>query len=285
VVTARNLRAQDPMAKWKPSVGDKFVYFQTWEDGTYWHGAPYSVSSGTDTLTMEILSTDSAYNATYEHVVTVWNSSVQRKTSYKTFYYYHPGQNLNSTHPLAIDLGDTLCTNCITTGYDFSIARDTQVTYGSNPLTVYAFEHDSEINGNQNAFSRTAAQYSPAFKWFYSESSSDYEPQGPYYYYGSFGSSTLISATTVHTGVDEQPAQKYAPMTIVQSAQGKVIRAFFRPLHTASSLEVFDLLARKQLVIPITPGISTIDFPGNSLSPGCYFARLGNAVAKFAVLK
>src|SRR5689334_164155 len=208
-LAAGNSCAQDPWANWKPSVGDRFVYYHTFSDGTYWHGVPYMVNGGTDTLTMEILSIDSAYNDSYQHVVTVWNSIPQRKMFHKSFYYYHPGKNSASAHPFAIDIGDTLCANCATTHYDFSIAVDTQVTYQASSLKVYAFEHDSEINGNPNAHRSAAAQFSKAHKWFYYTSSSDYEPGQDPYYDGSTASITLVSATTVRSAVEEQ-AREYA---------------------------------------------------------------------------
>src|SRR5882672_11332920 len=108
VVAARSVYAQDPMAKWKPSVGDKFVYLQQSQDIEYVHGFPSRVISDDDTITMEILNTDSTYNSSYLHVVTVWNSFSNSRKPYKSLYYFHPGRIMFSTHPLAIDFGDTL---------------------------------------------------------------------------------------------------------------------------------------------------------------------------------
>ena len=277
------------MAQWKPSVGDKFVYYETWEDGSYWHGAPYSVTSGNDTLTMKILNTDSAYSDSFQHVVTVQNSSAQRKIINKSLYYYHPGKNLSSAHPFAIDIGYTLCSSCVIS-YDFSIAVDTQVTYGASPLKVFAFEHDSEINGNPNAYRNAAAQFSKAFKWLYSTNSSDYEPGQDPYYNGSFGSITLISAITVLSAVEQQPAHGYAPMTITQSANYLTITSFDTG-GRVFTISLLDPLARaiRSWQIPAGTGAERITLNIADVPSGIYFLKLEGQgigeVKKLALLR
>jgi hypothetical protein len=56
--------------------------------------------------------------------------------------------------------------------------------------------------------------------------------------------------------------------------------SFLQPVNT---IEVLDLLSRVVAVIPIRTDDLTMDATIPQLPPGCYFARLGDQVAKFVV--
>ncbi|HET9135793.1 MAG TPA: hypothetical protein VFO76_04085 [Candidatus Kapabacteria bacterium] len=215
MIATRCIFAQDPMAQWKPSKGDKFVYFDSSIDGTYWNGFPYTVNRMTDTLTMEILTVDSAYSDSYQHVVTVQNSFTGSKNTFETFYYYHPGRDSLSLHPFAIDAGSKLCPGCQMNTYDFSIATTRQVVFRSDTIDLYVFAHDTN-NGDPNGTNRIAAEYSKAFRWFYSQSSFSSATQDQSYSYQSEGVLKLITAT-VRSAVQEHPAGKHSSMSIQQN--------------------------------------------------------------------
>jgi hypothetical protein len=205
--------AQDPMAKWKPSVGDRFVYLFQSKQTTYWHGTPYYTDNAQDTETVEVVATDSGYDSLHTVVVVKQIRSLQVDSSIgllKPFdtsvnlYYFHPGQNIASAHSLAIvaRFGDALNNS----SYDFSGPFDTNVTFASQSLTVYRFAtsysfHDPN-SGPNSGYYHSFAWYSPDLHWLCRWGDDGYPPPPPNENYSDYNSSyTLISATNLKSKV------------------------------------------------------------------------------------
>jgi len=49
------------------------------------------------------------------------------------------------------------------------------------------------------------------------------------------------------------------------------------------TLEIYDLLGRNAATVEVPIGAEFVELPTTFLIPGCYFARLGDQVAKFVV--
>jgi hypothetical protein len=71
--------------------------------------------------------------------------------------------------------------------------------------------------------------------------------------------------------------------SISENIVTETIHASFPPLQNTSQLEIFDMLGRKKLVIPIQANCSSVDVPLSALSSGCYFATITNRIATFIV--
>ena len=85
-------------------------------------------------------------------------------------------------------------------------------------------------------------------------------------------------SSDVHSGPSPNTS-----FNISENLSTKTLHASFAPLHSASELEIFDMLGRKKLVILVEAGLSSIDISMSKLSSGCYFASLSNRSAKFIV--
>jgi hypothetical protein len=72
------------------------------------------------------------------------------------------------------------------------------------------------------------------------------------------------------------------PLAIVGQGTESVL-CTFSSSENIRMLEIYDLLGRNSAIIPIPSGAEYFQFPIVSLPPGCYFARLGDQVAKFVV--
>ncbi len=73
------------------------------------------------------------------------------------------------------------------------------------------------------------------------------------------------------------------PLNIAWNSWLNSIRASFSPSDSPRMLEITDLVGRTATSIPVSSGNESIELPSALLSPGCYFARLGDQVAKFVV--
>ena len=88
--------------------------------------------------------------------------------------------------------------------------------------------------------------------------------------------------TGIRSGVVQRVAVSQG-LTLTNDLQNNSIRAIFAPCRISASLKIFDEIGRAALSIPIVVGDASTEFSTNLLHPGCYFARLGDAVAKFIV--
>jgi hypothetical protein len=69
----------------------------------------------------------------------------------------------------------------------------------------------------------------------------------------------------------------------IQDQGSESLLATFAPYENPRSLEIYDLLGRIAALISIPSNAEFIELLAESFPPGCYFARLGNQVAKFVV--
>ncbi len=79
---------------------------------------------------------------------------------------------------------------------------------------------------------------------------------------------------------EPQPDQRTLKI-LQQGTQSQLCSFHF--LEIQPSIEVFDLLGRSVQTIPPPGGVRSLEISTAALSPGCYFARLGDQVAKFVV--
>ncbi|HEY3876379.1 MAG TPA: sialidase family protein [Candidatus Kapabacteria bacterium] len=90
--------------------------------------------------------------------------------------------------------------------------------------------------------------------------------------------------TSTNTGGDGvvETANTFAIPFAVTAGQN-AITFTMQPMAGARSIEVLDLLGRSVISVPVGSGMSNAKLPDAELRSGTYFARLGTAVAKFAV--
>ncbi|HZK76389.1 MAG TPA: hypothetical protein VFD13_05715 [Candidatus Kapabacteria bacterium] len=278
VALSSPLRAQsDPMAQWKPSVGDRFVYLMHSQFVNYWHGLPNGTSNYVDTFYEEIVNTDSNYDSTHQHVVVTREYFPKDTTPLTLFYDFHAGRNSGSIHPFAITEGDTLCTKCGNADYDFSIASDTEIAFDSTLLNAYFSQYDT-TTAQQNGLSDylgSIAIYSPQLRWFCFFSSSDNEPPPDETYTGTSGNSTLLFASNFQSKVDELPLNSPVDVTVDQT--GNLLSLMlWRSGWEHSSISLLDPLGRsiRSWQLPVGAGERQITLNIADVPSGVYFLRV-----------
>jgi hypothetical protein len=193
---ATRANAQDPMAKWKPNVGDKFTYYhqQSWSDGAEGNR---NTGHGSDTVVMEVVRTDTVImevNQTDTSVDTVYRSAVPVEGAPKRYFYFAAGRDTMSSHSFGImsipfnpDQGDFR--------FDFSRSADSEIVVGSNHLTAY---RDAETRPYMWLASLSQkALYSPELRWFLYLDNSTYGNVYAHYWVDDYSSYTLIAASTL----------------------------------------------------------------------------------------
>ncbi len=78
-------------------------------------------------------------------------------------------------------------------------------------------------------------------------------------------------------------AKPLDPQRLTLSPKNQFIEATFESADDERSMVLTDLLGIKMASFNILPGSSHELFPASQLPPGCYFARLGDQIAKFVV--
>jgi hypothetical protein len=136
---ATSLFAQsDPMAKWKPRVGDIFHYHYMHIEAHWHHGQQLKGGSWEGEFSDTITSVDSSLDTIRTSVV------IARRSGAPSIYWYwfHVSGDTSSLHPLAIEstIGD----------FDFSKSQITQALFDGDSISLYD------------------GSYSPDLRWFYS---------------------------------------------------------------------------------------------------------------------
>ncbi len=80
-----------------------------------------------------------------------------------------------------------------------------------------------------------------------------------------------------------KPTDPRGSLTVTVTDGGRTLETMFSASPYTRSFEIFDFLGKSDLKYLIPCTSSTLDLPVYHLPPGCYFARLGDQVAKFVV--
>jgi hypothetical protein len=255
--------AQDPMAKWKPNVGDKFTYERLKSGGSYTPGEHRDTGSYRDTIVMEIVQSDTMYDST--HSVVAVEGGPHR------YYYYHPGHDSVSNHSFGI-ITYPFDYSQNGFGFDFSNGADSQVVVGSHRLTAY---RDFVERGVMMAATNSqTALYSPELRWFTYFDNSTYGIEGPSdLTIDQFESETLIFASSL--GVYEPPGPSNNDFSIcISGALMQISILKFEASHV--SLDLLDPLGRpvRSWQLAASDGPREITLNVADVPSGVYFVRL-----------
>jgi hypothetical protein len=94
--------------------------------------------------------------------------------------------------------------------------------------------------------------------------------------------SIYLEITSLNSLVANADAISASKLQLLWNAVSNGIVAQFLPTNFPQTLEIADLLGRMVLSMPVSIGAESLQCP-LMLPPGCYFARLGDQVAKFVV--
>jgi hypothetical protein len=273
------LHAQD-LRQWMPNVGDKFIYLEHSDEIEYWHGVQNGfIFSSIDTLYMEIVSIDSNYDSTHAHVVVVREFGVGqylRSDTTTVFYYFHAGSDSGSLHPFATTVGNSFCSSCNDDNYDFSIAADTEITFGANQLSAFSFQYDSIVNsGGTFGSISSSAIYSPQLHWFCYLISSDNEPPPDETYTESSDTISLLYASNFQSKVEELPTDGTHEVIVNQS--GNLLNLTLGSSGwEPSAISLLDLLGRpiRSWLVPVDAGERQISLNVADVQSGVYFLQV-----------
>jgi hypothetical protein len=276
-VVASSLFAQsDPMAKWMPNVGDKFVY-----DRHSWYlvshlGAHQDTTFVNDTLTIEIVRTDSILvsDASW-HVVVAKDSSSNSRIPNQQSFYFHVDPVSNSIHPLKInDRPPDPSSSFFFFPYDFSNCSDSQATFGVRQITALRFDSSTETHGAPVDMCRRTAVYSPEVRWFLYLSEYDFS---------NFTLSTSQESNSTLALIFSSLLSVDAPLNNIElfsvSSNGVSINVLLRIiLQNNPVLTLLDPLGRpiRSWQMPVEAGERRITLNVADVPSGVYFLRVSD---------
>ncbi len=270
-----SVRAQDPLAKWKPSVGDKFMY--SYENG-YVGGRDGRIRDSSyqrDTLIVEILKTDTTIDSLHHFVVAAQYSHRSGSTyfdSSEQLFYFHTGKDSSSAHSLAIDNNPVFHHAPWEFDYDFSTSRDSQITLGARQLTAYSFDSTAHVPFAVNdVTNQEIAVYSPELRWFVYSSSYTSGYWTFHEWSTDSSSSTLLSASTL---IVDDP--KTTTDFIVSLTESSLSFRLPKIDVREQSISLLDLLGRpiRSWQMPMEAGERCITLNVADVPNGVYFLRV-----------
>ena len=258
LMCATTSRAQDPMAKWKPSVGDKF--FMHVEYSSLWGTHTLTQGSGIDTLLVE--SVDSNVDTEHRNALVLLVNS-----NHKEVIYFDSSQS-PSVGPYPFVISGTPYRK----SFDFALSRDTQFV-ADDSIRYSAVEvHEYDTSGGVT--SSDDMIYSPGLRWIVSYDFFRGYPLSSGGLRWEYGGQTLMAAATrMNSGVKRVAADenKYAiPM------RGGFISLPI--LDNIDELLLFDPLGRtvRSWQLPAESGPREITLNVADLPSGVYFLRISS---------
>jgi hypothetical protein len=94
--------------------------------------------------------------------------------------------------------------------------------------------------------------------------------------------SLYIEINPSSSGVHSSQSVVASELHLLWSNTSNALSVILPLSYQSSTLEICDFLGRATMSITVPGGAESLELP-NNLSPGCYFARLGDQVAKFVV--
>lgn len=254
--------AQDPMAKWKPNVGDKFTYDvrHSWNNIS---GKP-DTGSSRDTIVMEIVRTDTAYDSIHTSVVAV-EGDAQR------YFDFHSAGDTASAHAVAFITLPFDYSRTDAYAANFTSSHDSQFVIGSKSVTGY--QEIVQRGYQMAALLQQKVIYSPDIRWFlYFENTVDGNAYANVILH-EFTSETLIMASSL--GVSSSLASAGDDFTV--GASGSLLYlTLLKSEAINSSLVLLDPLGRPvrswQLAASDSPREITLNVA--DVPSGVYFLRL-----------
>jgi hypothetical protein len=148
--------------------------------------------------------------------------------------------------------------------------------YDSLPLTEVSF---GNFVVSANLY-RGDFTYWAVYQDFHSQGWVDYGQSGDSEYETD---SVYLLLSSSNASVSPSFADSNMKQFLVAFTQDRnELSASFLAASFQRMLEIIDLLGRKAASYPVPSGFESLQLP-NNLAPGCYFARLGDQVAKFVV--
>jgi hypothetical protein len=158
----------------------------------------------------------------------------------------------------------------------------------SNPYSIGSYE----ANFESIAFIRNGAQLSVVGSFTANYNVGCYvSGPWPYSYGGYFGTwdtigleedSLHIEISPFNASVSSSQSSNLSGLLLMWNSSTNSISANFPLSDSPRILEISDLLGPSEASVEVSTGIESLQL-SNNLPPGCYFARLGDQVAKFVV--
>jgi hypothetical protein len=251
------------MAKWKPSVGDKFTYERIQRGGYYTPGQHRDTGSRRDTIVMEIVQSDTMYDSLHSVVaVEGWSQG---------YFFFSRGFDSLSDHSFAVSTLP-IAYNEFDLHSDFSQSRDSQALIGSHHLTAYRSNYQRGIF--MAAVNSQNAIYSPQIRWFtYLDNSTDGIHGPSDLTIDEFESESLLVASSL--GVNASPALENNDFTVYVNG-GLLHVSFLNVASDQISFGLMDPLGRpvRSWQLAANDGPREISLNVADVPSGVYFLRL-----------
>ena len=267
VLCSASALAQGDAPQWKPHVGDSFLYQLTSHEVQYWHGAVDLSTGRTDTLRMEVVSTDTSI-LQEQHLVALQVTHLSNSTTPTTeFFAVRETASGKSNHAFSIERVDNRSDRD-----DFTDAPDSVVDFLGDTLHGFVSRFDSTIVQGVTGHRSRAAVYSPRLHWFYSVTHYSNEPTPDYTYTGTSDTLLLLSATMAAAGVRTITEVN---LSVAFDPHTRTIRAIAPASADVLTLQLIDLTGRtlRSFAVPASDLDQRIPIDAASLPDGIYFVR------------
>ncbi len=271
----------DSMAKWKPSVGDRFIYHHHSE---WSYVYPYDGVYTTDTTwEEEIEAVDSNIDSNRRGVVITY----EPWGFVGNYLFRKVDDSSESNYPFAIVTGNmtsgepegSLNDSCVR--FDFSKSNDSSVIlFEGIPITLLFASTDACEIPVFDSYSGGVSEclYSPDLRWFVSRSFSESGYSHPKWGGNISGSDTLVAAITSRFDMSVDKAHPLSRVgSIKVSGDGKLINAeimLANSLH--AKLMLLDPLGRpiRSWALDVAAGESQVHLNVADVPSGVYFLRV-----------